>query len=196
MNLQLPPFTFINAPAGSGKTTLSQLLSKQDTSIAVCSFAEPIREALLATFYPEALISEINLKDPKIKNENIPGTSLTHREWMVAYSNFMKNLHNAYIFGDLAKRRVALLEPYYQRFVFDDNRYIQELHAFSMAYGKDACLMIHIQRHGKSWDDEKFDVAGRGDFLHYVGAKHCVITNNGKPEEMLSQLGRLLNDKP
>jgi 2-phosphoglycerate kinase len=52
-HIRLPRFTFIHGPKGTGKSTLADLLARADSGIAVCSFAEPIREALLAVFYPE-----------------------------------------------------------------------------------------------------------------------------------------------
>jgi hypothetical protein len=190
--IHLPRFTFLNAPAESGKTTLANMLSEQDTGLALVSFAEPIRNAMAATFYPAHPLDHPDFRDSKVKRSSLPGTNVTHRDWMVQYSIFMKTLLGPYIFGDLAKKTCMDLSDYYPRFLFDDNRYTQEIHPFSLAFGRDDCLMIHISRQGKSWDDEKFDTSGKGDFLHFVGARHASLNNNGKPEDMLSQLERIL----
>jgi hypothetical protein len=190
--IHLPMFTFLNAPAGSGKTTLAQLLTGSDPGLMHMSFAEPIRMALCAVFYPSHPTDPPDLRRSDIKAANIPGTSVTHREWMVKFSSFMKEICGQYIFGDLAKRNAIEISHYWPRFVFDDCRYLQELNPFSLAFGRENCLMIHIERTGKSWDDEKFDTSGRGDFLHYPGTRHILITNNGEPKDMLGQIARAL----
>lgn len=70
-------------------------------------------------------------------------------------------------------------------------RYLQEIQSFSLAFGKDECLMIHIERAGCSWDTEQFDQDCRRDLLSYTGAYHVFITKNSHPESMLHRLESL-----
>lgn len=196
--LRLPPFTFINGPFGVGKTTLANLLIAQDPSAVRVSFAEPIRMALYATFYPDNPLDPPDLMDGAVKASPIPGTAVTHREWMIRYSSFMKETFNKHIFGELARRTCERLEEYYCRFVFDDCRYIDELSPISLAYGKEACLLIHLERTGHSWADEKFDSAKThvpSDYLNYPGASHIILSNNGPLSDLLPRLATLLSPR-
>jgi hypothetical protein len=103
----------------------------------------------------------------------------------------MKSVHNKYIFGDLAKPRIAWIENYYSRFVFDDCRYLDEITPFSNSFGRDACLIIHIERQGKRWADADGH-SSPSDYLTYSGAHHVSLTNDGSPNELLPRLVKLL----
>jgi hypothetical protein len=195
MHVPLPPFTFICGPAESGKSTLAALLCSADSGAVRVSFAEPIRNAMAAVFYPDRPLDTPDFRDATVKAEMIPGTPITHRAWMVAFSSFMKQTHTKYIFGELAKRTCESLSEYYSRFVFDDMRYLDEINPFCLAFGKDQCLIIHLERAGKSWKREAWDTTGPQDHLRYTGARHLVLINNGTVDELLPRLHQILENQ-
>lgn len=188
--IKLPMFTFLNAPPRSGKSTLAGLLDGQDLSMARCSFADPLRGALLATFYPHELgdVVSIDLRDPATKSLSIPGAgNWTNEQFLIDFSIWLKAKTNEYILGDLAKRCVVDLQDYYTRFLFDDCRTIGDIAPFINSFGASECLLIHIERTGAAF--RSGDVGGLLQSL--PGVRHIALLNNGKPEDMLRQLAAL-----
>lgn len=191
--IRLPQFVFLNGPARSGKSTIARALAEQDKNLSVCSFAEPIRMALLSTFHPEQMTQGIDLRDGAVKASLIPGTGVTYRQWMVAYSEqFMKPLFGKQIFGDLAKRFVEDLTMYYDRFVFDDARFEDEIRPFANAFGGQNILIVRVERSGASWSNEP----SGSDLTKVIGVHHAAIVNNGTPQDSLSMLALALGQKP
>lgn len=191
--IRLPQFTFLNGPAHAGKSTIAKVLAEQDKNLSVCSFAEPIRMALLSTFHPEQMTQGIDLRDGGIKASLIPGTGVTYRQWMVSFSeSFMKPLFGKQIFGDLAKRSCEELTMYYDRFVFDDARFFEEIRPFALAFGGHNILIVRVERSGSSWASEP----SGSDLTSMVGVHHASIINNGTPNEAVSMLASALGQKP
>jgi len=187
--IRLPQFIFLNGPAGSGKSTIARALAAQDANLSVCSFAEPIRMALLSTFHPEQMTQGIDLRDGAVKASLIPSTGITYRQWMVAFSeSFMKPLLGKQIFGDLAKRFVEDLTMYYDRFCFDDSRFEEEIRPFALAFGGHNILIVRVEREGASWSNEP----SGSDLTQMIGVHHAAIVNNSTPEAALDQLARAL----
>lgn len=188
--IKLPAYTFLNAPAGSGKTTLAQLLSEQDQGLIHLSFAAPLRMALLATFYPEELpMGGLNLQDQTVKKRPIVGTNYPHERFLIDYGNWLKEKTNAHIIGDLGKRAVDSVRSYYTRFLFDDARIVADIAPFINAFGAEECMLIHIERRdapGRAGD------VGDTAILDLPGIRHVRIPNNGSVLEMLFFLQKLL----
>src|SRR5258708_20004278 len=80
--MKLPPLLFLIGPPNCGKTTLATLLCDQSHFRAMCSFAEPIREATLQIFYPDQLHTGLDLREEDALKQPLPYTSLTIGEWM------------------------------------------------------------------------------------------------------------------
>jgi len=184
--IRLPTFTFINAPSRSGKTTLARLLDQQDQGLAVCSFADPLRGALIMTFYPGEFgdSPSLNLRDPATKLKQIPLTNWTNEQFLIDYGNFLKAKTNEFILGDLAKSNVEAIRDGYSRFLFDDARTIGDIAPFINAYSAGECLLLHIERKGAAW--RTGDVGG--SLLTLPAVRHFVVVNNGDPNDMLKQL--------
>lgn len=173
----LPTFTFINGPNGSGKTSLANALGDLDHGLCHSSFADPIRSALLATFYPDEMYSGgLDLQSQKVKSSPLFDTGLTHREWMIQYAQWMRSATNPYIFATIALRRCERLARHWPRFIFDDCRYPQEPAPFSLAYGPTECLIISLRRNGCSFTNP--NEVGE-DLMLLPGARHIALNNNG-----------------
>jgi hypothetical protein len=185
--IRLPTFTFLSGPPGSGKSTIAEALADGDPGLCRVSIAEPIRMALLATFYPDQMTLGIDLRDGAVKKSFIPGTGVTHRKWMISYSEWMKSLMGKQVFGDLAKRTVELQTKYYDRFVFDDCRFIDELRPFVNAYEGKNCIIVSLNRKGADWGDDLHD-----NIHKLVGLHHAAINNNGTIPEALKSLAAAL----
>jgi GTPase SAR1 family protein len=99
----LPPFLFLIGPPKCGKTTLVNLLCERDSSIAHCSFDEPIREATLQIFFPEQLHMGIDLREDDALQTQLPFTAITIAMWM---SNLRRTLTgiSPTLLGDIAKK--------------------------------------------------------------------------------------------
>jgi hypothetical protein len=185
--IRLPPFTFLSGPPGCGKTTIATALSATDPNMSHCSIAEPIRMALLSTFHPDQMTQGLDLRDGGIKASLIPGTGITYRQWMTSFSEFMKSMCGKQIFGDLAKRSIEELTMYYDRFIFDDARFIDEIRPFANAYGGDKILIVHINRNGATWGSDLHT-----DLTKIIGVRHVGLNNNGTLPETLAALAAAL----
>jgi hypothetical protein len=182
--IRLPRFTFLNAPLTAGKSTLATLLCDHDVRLAPMSFAEPIRTSLLSTFYPESMHFGIDLRDPQVKDSALPGVPMTHRQWMVAYGQWMKTQFGPNFWGDLAKRQTEKLAASYDRFIFDDCRYEGEIKPFGLGYGPEHCLIIRIERPNTQWDQPPI--------APMMGIRMVSIRNVSDPISMARQLASIL----
>jgi hypothetical protein len=189
--IRLPTYTFLNGPNGCGKSTLASLLTDRDTGLCHCSFASPIRMALMATFYPDKIFSpDIDLRNEATKASLIPGTNVTHRRFMIEFGKWMRSaLFNPYIFADIAKRQCESLSDAWPRFIFDDCRFPEEPAPFSLAYGEKNLLIITIERQGTGFN-LPHNVGE--SLLRLPGASHVALSNNRRPEDMLSTLESVL----
>ena len=192
--IKLPSFTFLNAPPRSGKSTLADFLDQQDESLMRISFAEPLRGALLGTFYPDRYsdVVALNFRDPSIKTQPIPAApKWTNEQFLIDYGAWLKSKTNDFILGDLAKRTIEQYGEYYSRFVFDDARTLGDISPFINAYGAAECLLVHIERRGAEW--RPGDIGG--SLLTLPGIRHIVVSNNSTPDDMLKQF-HLLTGSP
>jgi len=184
MPLKLPTFVFINAPAGAGKTTLQRLICEQDNSAIAISFAEPLRMALLGTFYPEQIFLGLDLRLEAEKQKPLEGSNISRRQWMISYNEFLEARFGPNVLGDLARRtieRSRQLEG--QRFIFDDARRVGNVKPFGLAYGPQNCLLISIERSGCSWAGDN------GSWLKGNYIREVRVTNrDGEAAKMLDQL--------
>jgi len=184
----------LNGPKGSGKTTLCALLQGQDHDLCPVSFAEPIRNALLATFYPEELYTpggmDLRQQDVKFRPLPVPnaaGKSVTIRDWMIWYGQQMHSAHGDDIFGRLALRTCDLNSMHYPRFILDGTRTEGDIRPFYHLYPGD-CLLIHLHRPGHDW---------AGDMGSYLSAPRSIrLDNVGTPADMLMSLASLLAPQP
>jgi len=190
--LKLPAFTFLNGPPRSGKSTLADMIDRQDISMCRMSFAEPLRGALLGTFHPDRFsdMLQLNLRDPATKAQTIHGTTWTNEQFLIDYGTWLKSKTNEYILGDLAKQAIVHTD-YYTRYVFDDCRTIGDVAPFINSYGASECLLVHVERRGAVW--RPGDVGG--SLLSLPGIRHIVVQNNSTPSDMLKQF-ELLTGSP
>lgn len=182
--IQLPKFTFLNGPAGSGKSTLASLLLAQDPDLCLLSFADPIRMALTATFYPDYLYTpnSLNLKDSATKDSIIPGTPCSHRTWMIEFGKFMHATCGASIFGELAWRMAYESNIHYPRFLIDGLRTEGDIKPFLREEKtRDLCI-IRLYRAGKDWGGDL------GAYVDPIGVPFVTINNDSTPEFMLNRL--------
>lgn len=183
MPLSLPRFTFLNGPKGSGKTTLCNLLVS-DPQVCVVAFAAPIRQACTATFFPDSQFDlDFDLRSQEKKNEYLPNSTVSIREWMVGFGHWMRLLMGTTVFSEIALRTCMENDFHYSRFVLDGTRTDDDLYAFMRANAKD-CVLIQIKRRDASWDGDL------GGYLCPFGLPVYTITNNGEPRDMLRQLAQ------
>lgn len=182
--IQLPKFTFLNGPAGTGKSTLASLLLAQDPDLCLLSFADPIRMALTATFYPDYLYTpnSLNLKDGNTKASLIPGTPCLHRDWMIEFGKFMHATCGASIFGELAWRMAYESNIHYPRFLIDGLRTSGDIAPFLREEkARDLCI-IYLHRKGRAWGSDL------GGYVDPKGAPYIGVHNDSTPEFMLTYL--------
>lgn len=190
----LPKFTFINGPAGSGKSTLATLLCNTDKSVYRESFANPIRDAILATFFPDEgpIYFSFDLREGAIKRKLFPYQDIfkvaqsgekTFRDVMISFSeDWMKPQFGKDIFGRLALNRCAEQELFYDRFLFDDSGFPEEAAHIVKSVGAHNCLLIKLSRDGCNFSGDS-----RG-YLDIFDVRTIEIANNGFPLEMLDTL--------
>lgn len=186
--LQLPKFTFLNGPAGSGKSTLASLLLAQDPDLCLLSFADPIRMALTATFYPDYLYTpnSLNLKDASTKASDIPGVSCSHRNWMIEFGKFMHATCGKTIFGELAWRMAYESNVHYPRFLVDGLRTDGDIAPFLREEkARDLCI-IQLYRKGKDWTGDL------GSYVDPIGIPFVCVHNDTTPDFMLNRLKAVL----
>lgn len=195
--INLPKFIFINGPNGSGKTTLAKALCKQSAEIMLCSFADPMRNALLATFYCEELLSgsHIDLREESVKSSPLPFTRtrhgsqiVTHREWLNWFGEEMKRLFGDDIWGQLALQTVDLNDYYYKHFVFDGLRFAEDAKPFWVKFGEASLLTIHLVRNGKTFNSP----SNIGGPCAFTKGKHLTLHNDGAISDLVPKLERAL----
>lgn len=185
--LTLPKYTFINGPAGSGKSSLATLLCKNDPSVWRESFAQPIRDVLYAVFYPEEgpISFTFDLRETEAKTRLIPysDNALTNREAMISFSEkWMKPVFGEDIFGRLCLARCRDQEMFYDRFVIDDSGFTPEAQYIISQVGAENCLLIRLHRPG-------CDFAGDSRSYIHLPVNSITLINDGpKPESMLDAL--------
>jgi hypothetical protein len=190
MILPLPKFTFINGPKESGKGTLAKLLRASDPNIFIESFAQPIRDALIATFWPEeSICSSFNLTDTDVKKRDMPLpprhplTPNTIRDAMISFSeDWMKPRWGEDVFGKLALRRCQENEIFYSRFVFDDCGFTEEVNHIVKAAGAESCLILRLDRPGHSF------VGDSRNYVNIPDVNLIPLLNDASPEDLLSKL--------
>ncbi len=183
--MKLPPLLFLIGPPDCGKTTLATLLCDQSHFRAMCSFAEPIREATLQIFYPDQLHTGLDLREEGVLKQPLPYTSLTIGEWMNSLRSLVDTISPTLI-GDIAKKRLGYIRGGYETFIFDDTTSPDEVKPFALAYGQNNCLLIFIERRGMSIHPllRRFD--------HTFLPKLMLSNVEGKPEAMLERLAQML----
>lgn len=196
MKLNLPHFLFINGPAGAGKSTLSRMICESHSEAYPEGFAEPIRAAFWATFFPEAIVDKpFNLKDQTIKNTPIAtlaklyngdtetAPTCTVREWMISFSErHMKPCFGQDIFGRLLWNRCCEQTQFYSSFIIDDSGFRPEAEAIVSRIGSDSCCLIRLARRGCNYS---------GDSRGYIGLERVRtydLHNDGAPDEMMHSL--------
>lgn len=188
--IKFPRFTFIAGPPESGRSTLRALLQKQDPGLCPMGFLDAPRRALFATHYPHIVgTEELNLGDITVLRTNVPGTAISHRDWLGSFTAWLTTRLGPQILGDLAKREVEVLKDYWPRFLFEDLSTLDDLQPFVSAYGSSEILIIHLQRS-----------ASRGEvpaslFAPYLG-RHIGLNNNSTPSAMIDRLTELCGSTP
>lgn len=191
--IKLPTYTFLNAPKESGKTTLIVLLRAQDPDLGAYALADPLYDALLATYFPDELYAvESNVRSPERKKSPLPlpdafGKEISQREWLIEYGIFIRKMHGPIALSKLVHRAFMADHRWYFRAVIDGARIPDDLAAFPL----DECLIIHIERKGTEWSG---DLPGTCD-LQDVACQHVTIQNNGAPAAMLDQLAAALGTR-
>lgn len=174
----------LNGPAGSGKDTLgSGLCSRLPGDSIIEKFAQPIRDAALATFpflTPETL-------DSWKETPFLADTPTTLRQWMISYSeDLMKPAFGEDIFGRLCAERLRETEPNFA--VITDSGFLLEADVLVNCFGPDNVVLFQIERDGKTF---------AGDSRGYIDIEDVtteVIYNvedrpNIAVNEMLSLIG-------
>lgn len=189
--IPLPQFTFVTGPKESGKTTLIELLRKQDPSLCVIAFAEPIRMALMGAFYPDALLDcSIDPREQSFKNTPIPSLfknnkPVTSRDWMIDFGRWMRLTYGPDVFSNICERTWQEQSHFYSRAIFDGTRTKDDLAAFRPK-GVQNILIIHLSRDGADWGSDIHE-----DLFGAPG-KHFAMQNDGPPEQMLTKLRQFL----
>lgn len=187
--INLPKYTFINGPPGSGNITLAELLCKNDLQLYRESFANPIRDMMYAVFYPEEgpISFSFDLRHTEAKKAfmKVPDKSpMTNRAAMISFSEcWMKPIFGEEIFGRLALARCKEQEDFYERFVFDDSGFAPEAqYIISTEGGPKDFLLLRLHREGSSFSGDS------RSYIELPGVHTIDLTNNSSPDHMLSEL--------
>jgi len=193
--LTLPQFVFINGPAGSGKSTLSDLICSKTSACWPEAFAEPIRDMIQTVFFPNdgPVSYSFNLKDGEVKRKNLLALAglvdppevaqgPTVRQAMIEFSQgYMKSCFGENIFGKLLWRRCQEQSHWYSHFVIDDSGFLPEAQYIINEAGADECLLIRLHRKGVDFS---------GDSRGYIDLPIRTIDlhNDGPALEMIDEL--------
>lgn len=189
--IPLPTFTFIFGPSGSGKTELQRQLCSQDSALAPISFAEPLRAALLATYYPDEVFrpSGLDLRQAEAKTRHIPGVGKSNKDFLIQYGRFLRQFAGPHCLGQPALNTATSLIRSYNatRVVFDDARMFGDVQPFLSTHQNNDSLLLVLSRTGASWQS-----GDNMEDLLQLPIRKVALTNNGAPADMLKQLDRLL----
>jgi len=196
--MTLPRVIFLSGDKGSGKTSLAKAFHQKVEFSFRCSFAEPLRNAYLATFHMDDLLSSIcpfdlTLEKEKLEPTLIPrhdGVLLTRRDWLIAFGLFLRKLHGPDAMGELALREVLSSEHWYQHFIFDDTRFLGDIRPFTREFPKEQLVHVHLTRPGTSSEDD----IGDDLWAAFPLLQRIALKVNGPPVKLVDDLLQSLQD--
>jgi hypothetical protein len=195
MHLDLPHIIFLNGPPGSGKKTLANLITTNDSNTYLETFGDPLRQMVYTTFFPEEgpIDYSLDLFDPTIKNENlflkakldfedrdladIPNLDI--RDTMIGFADYLRTSFGPDLLGRLLFKRIVDQTMYYHHFVITDTYFPEEAKFIASRVGPDQCHLIRIHRAGC-----EFRRDGR-NYISLPEVQTLDIHNDGAPDQML-----------
>lgn len=196
--IQLPLFTFINGPPGSGKDTLAKLLCGAVTGSYIESFAEPIRAMIYNVFFPnEGPINyNFDLRDAEVKARQMPflhprtddySLIISIRDAMIDFSeSWMKPNFGPDIFGRLLWRRAEEQMMFSDHFIIPDSGFVPEAQFIIEQVGAHRCLLLHLSRAGTSF------IGDSRSYIDLPEVRTIDLDNNGRPSAMIDYLQLVL----
>jgi hypothetical protein len=194
MMLDLPHIIFLNGPPESGKSTLAHMILNQDQSSYIEAFAEPLRQMVYTTFFPEEgpIDYSIELHDHQTKRENMylkakldfedrdlsDLPNLDIRDTMIGFADYLRASFGQDILGRLLFKRIVDLTMYHSHFLIEDTYFPEEAKFLVNRVGPSACHLIRIHRAGT-----EFKRDGR-NYISLPEVQTLDIHNDGTPEQM------------
>ena len=113
----LPLITFITGPDELARHNFANALANLDISTQVHSFASPLRDGALGTFFMGDPFIDIGAK----QEEKIAGSARTFGEFLSAYHTFLQNFFpNTPILGALLGNAIADNLDFFAYFIIED----------------------------------------------------------------------------
>jgi len=140
---QIPHITFLCGGPPLLRTEVANILSDIVPSAQAHSFAAPIRDGVLGTFFmgdPSIDVSKLTHL-PILPQNNSP----TFGDFISAFSQFMASFFaNPSIIGLLAARRIEENRDYFDRFIFDDADTKENMRLIADIFGREHALIINF----------------------------------------------------
>lgn len=140
--LRLPAATFLCGGPQAFRTELANILADITHGAQAHSFAAPIRDGALGTFFsgdPSIDIAELSAQ-PILPEPNCP----TFGAFVSAYSQFLAAFFSdPAIIGRLTSRRVEENLHYFHSFIFDDADQKENIRLIADMFGRDQCLILN-----------------------------------------------------
>jgi len=150
-NSLLPKFTFLTGP---NTLPLASLIAGRDSSILIEDFQRPLREATLALFYHNDVLST-DLSQKRDNKDLLPFGNKAILDWLLDFENFIEKHLGEDALGQIALRDYIAQgwHDVFDRTLFRDTETPDYVKPFADHYGAEHCLVVNcgIATRPRAW---------------------------------------------
>lgn len=194
----LPSMIYLNGPAGSGKTTLANLLQTAYPSVAQVQFPLPLWEIADSILHQSGQLKDtdepFDFASQDIKASIIEGSGpppTTWRDFLIEQGYLLRKHFGPDILSRIAAQSSkTLFMQGIQTIIYPNVRTMEDLTTLIPLAPKREQVLIRLEREGKTWDGDL------GGYLDTVPFLTITLSNNSTPEELLKTALHLLEEDP